>query len=122
MSEEVLDLTSGEEAVLLQAKKRARGETSQGHPLEASEVINLGDDEGEDDVTPPLLPKKSAAALAAAKPVPWQGMQGTRRILAEFQYITKLLQDGQRHFGPAALCELSMVEDNVSCWQLKVKV
>jgi len=67
---------------------------------------------------------KRAKTRAADAPPVWQGLNGAKRLMAEFKDMQREIEDGGTcgaACGPARLANLRFHEDNMYCWRMEVE-
>ena len=68
---------------------------------------------------------KRAKKRAADAPPIWQGLNGAKRLMAEFKDMQREIEDGGTcgaACGPARLGNLRFHEDNMYCWGMEVSL
>jgi hypothetical protein len=68
---------------------------------------------------------KRAKKRAADAPPIWQGLNGAKRLMAEFKDMQREIKDGGTcgaACGPARLGNLRFHEDNMYCWRMEVSL
>mmetsp|Transcript_27114 Transcript_27114/g.55232 ORF Transcript_27114/g.55232 Transcript_27114/m.55232 type:complete len:297 (-) Transcript_27114:766-1656(-) len=122
------------EAALADSSKRSRASPIPVSDSEGSDsdVICLdSDDEDErydallvEDEEPAQQPRSEVAQSKVAAPpaIPWKGLNGAKRLMAEFQALQSeiLKGNGQASCGPAKIHDLQFHQDQIDCWRLKL--
>jgi ubiquitin-protein ligase len=113
---ETIDLT-GDEQELVGGKRLGRKKSK-----EAASVIVVDDDNEEAGGGCTARPaKRNKKARAADAPPVWQGLNGTRRLMAEYKEMQDEIEAGGSRgapCGPARIRNLTFHQDNMHVWRL----